>query len=100
MAIKWSPLAVSKAMDKVEAQVALAESFIQEANRIAKEALAIPNLPGYMEERLETVARVTEGAIRSMREEIDRTRRDLPEKDLRKEQARADLGTEPPLFAD
>jgi len=100
MAIKWSPLAVSEAMEKVEAQVNLAEAFIQEAHRLAKEALAIPNLPQYMGGHLYNVERVTGGAVASMRGAIATTHRDLPGKDLAKEKAKSAHGTQPSLMDD
>jgi len=89
MAIKWSPLAVSEAMDKVEAQVGLAESFLQEAHRIAKESQGIPNLPQYMEQRLSNVKMATGGAVERIRDAIDSVRKDLPENELAKDMARA-----------
>jgi len=98
MAVKWSPLAVSKAMDKVEAQIRLSESFIQEAHRLAKESLAIPDLPEYMKGRLSNVEMATGGAVDRMRDAIDSVRRDLPEKDLAKEKAKADQGNQQSLL--
>ena len=94
MAIKWSPLAVTEAMDKVEAQVNLAESFLQEAHRIAKESLDIPNLPEYMGQYIRNLSDITGGAVGSMREVINKTRSHMPEKDLVKEKARADHGNQ------
>ena len=52
MAIKWSAVRVSEAMDEVEHQVALAEDFIAQAKVKAEEARKIPNLPQYMDTRL------------------------------------------------
>ena len=45
MAIKWSAVKVSEAMDDVEAQISLAEQFFAEATKKANEARSIPNLP-------------------------------------------------------
>jgi len=100
MAIKWSPLAVSEAMDKVEAQVKLAESFIQEAHRLAKESLDIPNLPQYMESRLNQVKWAAGGAVEKMRDTIAATRKDLPEHELAKDKARTAHGNQPSLMDD
>jgi len=100
MAIKWSPLVVSEAMDRVEAQVGLAEAFLQEAHRISKESLDIPNLPEYMGHYIRNLSDITGGAIGSMREVINKTRSHLPEKELVKDKTRAKMGTQPSLLDD
>ena len=100
MAIKWSPLAVSEAMDRVEAQVGLAESFLQEAHRIAKESLEIPNLPEYMGQYIRNLSDITGGAVGSMREVINKTRSHLSERELAKDKARAKMGSQPSLLDD
>ena len=76
MPIRWSAVKVSEAMDEVEAQVRLAESFFAEALAKAKEARKIPNLAGYMDDRLigliseiERLDRV-KGRIQSVRKAI------------------------------
>ena len=51
MAIKWSAVSVSEAIDKVEQQVTLAEPFLAEAKAKAREARGIPSLPLYMNDR-------------------------------------------------
>jgi len=55
MPIKWSAVKVSKAMDAVESQISLAESFLNQAKEKAEEAKSIPNLPQYMLQRLNRV---------------------------------------------
>jgi len=100
MAIKWSPLAVSEVMDKVEAQINLAESFIQEAHSISKTALEIPNLPEYMKGRLDNVKMTTGAAVERMRYAVEAVRKDLPEKDLAKEKARAEGDIQSSLLDD
>jgi len=100
MAIKWSALAVSEVMDKVEAQVSLAESFIEEAHRISETALTIPNLPEYMKGRLVSLTCDTEGAIGRIRNAIDSVRKDLPEKDLAREKERRGTGSQQSLMGD
>ena len=52
MAIKWSAVKVSEAMDKVEHQVCLAEDFFAETKAKAEEARTIANLPQYLDQRL------------------------------------------------
>ena len=100
MAIKWSPLAVSKAMDKVEAQVGLAESFLQEAHRLAKESLDIPGLPGYMEGNLYTVKERAGEAAGRIRDAIAMTRKNLPEKEFAKDKAKDAHGKQQSLLDD
>ena len=76
MAIKWSAVSVSEALDKVEQQVTLAEPFFDEAKSIAAGAKGIPNLPEYMLQRLARVIDQVEridnvkGAIKSARSAI------------------------------
>ena len=52
MPIKWSAVKVSEAMDDVERQINLAESFLTEAKVKAETARAIANLPQYIDQRL------------------------------------------------
>ena len=55
MPIKWSAVRVSQAMDEVEAQLNLAQSFIDEALAKVQEARRIPNLASYVDDRLARV---------------------------------------------
>ena len=52
MAIKWSAVKVSEAMDEVEAQISLADQFFTEAEAKASQARKIANLPKYLAQRL------------------------------------------------
>ena len=52
MPIKWSAVKVSEAMDDVERQINLAESFLTEAKAKAEAARAIADLPQYVDQRL------------------------------------------------
>jgi hypothetical protein len=47
MPIKWSPVEVSEAMDKIEAEVNKAVPYLEQARAIAREAKGIKNLPLY-----------------------------------------------------
>ena len=76
MPIKWSAVQVSEAMDEVEAQVILADQFIAEAKVKVEAAKKIPNLPQYMEQRLNRLIDQLErmeyikGAIEAIRKDI------------------------------
>jgi len=52
MPIKWSAVKVSEAMDDVERQINLAESFLTEAKAKAEAARKIADLPQYVDQRL------------------------------------------------
>jgi len=76
MPIKWSAVKVSEAMNEVEAQVNLADSFIAEAKAKAQAAKKIANLPQYMEQRVSRLIdqldrmEYIKGAIESLRKAI------------------------------
>ena len=76
MAIKWSAVKVSEAMDEVEQQVILADQFIAEAKAKAEAAKRISNLPQYMEHRINRLIdqlrrmEYIKGAITNAREDI------------------------------
>ena len=78
MAIKWSAVKVSEAMDAVEAQISLAEQFFAEATKKANEARSIPNLPQYIDTRL--IGLVEEiNRIDRIKDRIESVRRDIPD---------------------
>jgi len=93
VAIKWSPLRVSQAMDEVERQIALAEGFISEAKARAEEARKIPNLPQYMDTRLISLINHIE-RLNRINYAIEAIRRDIPEQDLADEQKLAQYGSQ------
>jgi len=76
MPIKWSAIKVSEAMNEVEKQVTLTESFFTEAKAKAREARNIANLPGYLDDRLRRLISEIEridyvkGAIKAVRSAI------------------------------
>ena len=76
MPIKWSAVKVSEAMNEVEAQVNLVDSFIAEAKAKAQAAKKIANLPQYMEQRVSRLIdqldrmEYIKGAIESLRKAI------------------------------
>jgi len=52
MPIKWSAAKVDEAMTQMERELVLAEGFIDSAEARVDEVKATPNLPEYMEQRL------------------------------------------------
>ena len=76
MPIKWSATKVSEAMDEVESKVILADQFIAEAKVKAEAAKKIPNLPQYIEQRINNLISQLDrmenikGAIESVRKDI------------------------------
>jgi len=52
MPIRWNPLKVNEAMDKVEEQVSQVIEPLEKARTIAREAMNIPNLPQYVTQHI------------------------------------------------
>ena len=78
MPIKWSAVKVNEAMDKVEAQVLLADQFIAEARAEASVALNIADLPGYTEDRIRRLIGDID-RIDYVKEAIEATRHAIPD---------------------
>ena len=52
MPIKWSAMRVMEAADMLEKHINAAVEPLECAREVAKAALGIPNLPGYVEQRI------------------------------------------------
>ena len=92
MPIKWSAVKVSEAMDKVEAQVLLADQFIAEAKTKVEAAKKLPNLPQYMEQRL---SRLIDQLDRMdyIKSAIETVRKDIPDGAMETEQESSKHGS-------
>ena len=97
MAIKWSAVKVSEAMDDVEAQISLADQFFAEATKKANEARSIPNLPQYMDTRLiglvEDIKRIDR-----IKDRIESVRKDIPDGAIEEEREQAKNGSQQSLI--
>ena len=96
MPIKWSAVAVSEAMDKVEQQVVLADEFIAEARVKTAEALKIPNLPQYLTQRLDTLDDYL-SRLNGIKDRIKSVREDIPEGAIEAEKERGKYGSQQSL---
>ena len=96
MPIKWSAGKVSVAMDEVERQVCLAESFFTEAKAKAKEARTIPNLPQYLDQRLSSLLSQIE-RIDNVKSSIKAVRKDIPQEAIEAERERLKYGSQQSL---
>ncbi len=85
MPIKWSSVAVSKAMDEVEQQVNLAEGFFAEARAKASVALNIADLPSYMEDRIRRLIGDIDRIV-NVKAAIEATRDAIPDGAIEAEQ--------------
>jgi len=97
MAIKWSAVKVSEAMDDAEAQISLAEQFFAEARKKANEARSIPNLPQYIDTRLIGLLGDI-SRIDRIKDRIESVRRDIPDGAIEAEQERAKHGSQQSLI--
>ncbi len=96
MAIKWSAVRVSEAMDEVESQVTLADDFIAQAKVKAEKARKIPNLPQYMDTRLISLISQLERMER-VKLAIESIRNDIPQEALDEERRLASYGSQQSL---
>ena len=97
MPIKWSAVRVCQAMDDVENQLSLAEAFLAEAKIKASEARKIPDIPGYITQRLVSLIAEIE-RIDKTREAIAQVRKSIPQGAIELEKARIRNGSQNPLI--
>jgi len=97
MPIKWSAIKVSEAMDDIERQINLAESFLAEARVKAEAARAIADLPQYVDQRL---IRLTYdiGRIDNVKSSIEAVRQSIPEGAIEAERERLKNGSQQSLI--
>jgi len=98
MPIKWDAVAVSKALDEIEKHVNQIYVPLEQAKVVAKQAINLPNLPQYIEQRFRgiigEVERATGGVSYSgaypgiFKRLIDRARDDIPKQELERQQGR------------
>lgn len=85
MPVRWSPLKVSQAIDRVEAQLNAAHKPLERAQKEALKALETPALPEYMKYEIRSLADSLRASVSRISYEIERVRRDLPKDQLTKE---------------
>lgn len=87
MPVRWSPHAVTQAMDEIEKLLGQAQVYLDEAKKKAEQARKIPYLPGYMDQHLVGILFDIERFMERGRSDIASVRKDIHEKVLRTEQA-------------
>ena len=97
MAIKWSAVKVSEAMDEVEQQVLLADQFIAEAKTKAEAAKRIGNLPQYMEHRISRLIDQL-GRMEYIKGAITAIRNDIPDGAIEEERKNLKHGSQQSLI--
>ena len=93
MAIKWSAVKVSEAMDKVEAQVLLADQFIDEAKAKVAAAKRIPNIPQYIEQRFNRLIDQLD-RMKNIKGAIESVRKDIPSEAIEAERETLKYGSQ------
>jgi len=88
---------VSEAMDEVEQQVNLAESFLAEAKAKATEARAIAELPQYLDQRLIHLITDIE-RIDNVRSAIEAVRQSIPDGAIEAEREHLKNGSQQSLI--
>ena len=97
MAIRWSAVKVSEAMDKVEAQVLLADQFIGEAKAKVAVAKRIPNIPQYIEQRFNRLIDQLD-RMENIKGAIESVRKDIPDGAIDAERERVKNGSQQSLI--
>jgi hypothetical protein len=93
MPIKWSAVKVTEAMDKVELQLSCAQPFIDQALATVQEARRIPNLAGYMDDRLARVEWDIKEKFNRIKAGVDSVRKSIPEGAIEVEREAGKHGT-------
>ena len=98
MPIKWSAVRVTEAMDMVELQLTCAQPFIDQTLAIVQEARRIPNLAGYMDDRLARVEWDIKEKFNRIKVGIEAVRKAIPEGAIEEEQERLKHGSQQSLI--
>jgi hypothetical protein len=91
--IKWSAVKVSEAMDMVELQLSCVQPFIDQALATVQEARRIPNLAGYMDDRLGRVEYDIKEKFNRIKVGVESVRNAIPEGAIEEERARLKHGS-------
>jgi len=92
MAIRWSAVKVSEAMDMVEEFVNQAAEPLEQARIVAKAASQIANLPKYMDTRLIGLTAQIERIKDNIKDRIKSVRASIPDGAIKRESG------QPPMF--
>jgi len=106
MPIKWSAMQVMEAADMIEKHINTAVEPLECAREVAKAALEIPNLPGYVEQRiaglLGEIGRAIGGTpaepVGRLKARLQSIRDTVPKADLEAEKKDASYGERPSLL--
>jgi len=98
VSIKWSALKVSAAMDEVELQLSYAQPFIDEALAKVQEARRIPNLAGYIDDRLARVEWDIKEKFNHIKAGIETVCKSIPKGAVEEEWARLKHGNQQSLI--
>ena len=106
MPIKWSPLKVSEAMDKVEEHMNQSIGPLEQARLVAREALEIPNFPQYITQHILRIIGDIDQAIGGsqwnqtgrLKAGIQSVRNDLPKDAIEEEKKKIENGQQQSLI--
>jgi hypothetical protein len=102
MSIKWNPLKVNEAMDRVEEQVNQVIEPLEKARIVAREALNIPNIPQYVTQHINRIIGDIDQAIGGsqwnqtgrLKAGIQSVRNDLPKDAIEEEKKKLENGSQ------
>jgi hypothetical protein len=93
MPIRWSAVKVNEAMDEAELQLTCAQPFIDQAVATVQKARRIPNLAGYMDDRLARVEWDIKEKFNHIKGSIESIRKAIPEGAIEAEREAGKHGT-------
>jgi hypothetical protein len=102
MPVKWNPLKVNEAMERVEEQVNLAIEPLELTRLATREALDIPNLPQYITQHINRIISDIDQVIGGsqwnqtgrLRAGIQSVRNDLPKEAIEEEKKKLESGSQ------
>jgi len=95
--IKWSAVRVMEAADMLEKQINAAIEPLECAKEVARAALEIPDIPGYVDQHFHAVLWNIEKAVRRLRDNLQSIRDSVPRDALEAEKKKNTYGRQQSL---
>ena len=98
MALKWNALRVTEAADMAEKHINAIVEPLECAKEVCKAALAIPNLPQYIESRFHTLLSEIDNTPHRLQSKLKSLRGDIPQDAVEAERQLEAQGERPSML--